>query len=445
MVQKVNFNNLTGDTLSVGNTTITGTGVTVGGTPLTGGSGGATQYANTASLPKQDLTFGEFALVGNTLFITNGVGWYSVALINQSPSLSISVSDISLGSTGNTINFTYTATDPDGPTPTVSMTTTANTSQANVTLYNANSTVTVENLSADAYSANIVLTATDGIDQTFGTVTLNVAYANYDLSTYSLTSSREVATAYSITREGSVWVDPAGNYFAGVGRTDFTVRIFNSTNGEIANGGQYRFFSLSGTGPSYPGGIFIHPNGSKLWIFDGSGSENLYSWDLSTPFDVSTASNVSNVTLNDISAASYGGTFAFSSDGSYMWSDGGGTVGITSWSLSTPYDASSRTVIRNSYITTSLEWGSNQAHMSTFSPDGTHWIVYGGDANNGNAKSIFAYSLSTPYDPSTTSTLVGKTTVNNQGGGYNNNGIHFVNDAVTFYDRNFGYYRQYSG
>jgi hypothetical protein len=115
MVQKVNFNNLTGDTLTVGNTVITGTGVTVSGSPLSGGSGGATQYANTSQLPKQDLTFGEFALIGNTLFITNGVGWYSVALINQSPSLSISVSDISLGTDGNTIDFTYTATDPDGP------------------------------------------------------------------------------------------------------------------------------------------------------------------------------------------------------------------------------------------------------------------------------------------------------------------------------------------
>ena len=174
MVQKVNFNNLTGDTLTVGNTVITGTGVTVSGSPL---AGGATQYANTSQLPKQDLTFGEFALIGNTLFITNGVGWYSVGVINQSPSLSISVSDISLGVSGNTINFTYTATDPDGPTPTVTASLVgANSSQANVNLYTSNSTVTVENLSATEFSANIVLTATDGIDQTFGTVTLTVAY-----------------------------------------------------------------------------------------------------------------------------------------------------------------------------------------------------------------------------------------------------------------------------
>ena len=175
---------LSGSSINLGDATISSSGSavtlpagsTVGGVTIGTGSGGATQYANTASLPKTDLTFGEFALVGNTLFITNGVGWYSVALINQSPSLSISVSDISLGSSGNTINFTYTASDPDGPEPTVTMTTTANTSQANVTLYTSNSTVTVENLSATDYSANITLTATDGIDQTFGTVTLTVGY-----------------------------------------------------------------------------------------------------------------------------------------------------------------------------------------------------------------------------------------------------------------------------
>jgi hypothetical protein len=207
MVQKVNFNNLTGDTLTVGNTTINGTGVTVGGAPLSGGSGGATQYANTASLPKTDLTFGEFALVGNTLFITNGVGWYSVALINQSPSLSISVSDISLGATGNTINFTYTATDPDGPEPTVTLETTANTSQANVTLYTSNSTVTVENLSAEDYSANITLTATDDIDQTFGTVTLNVIY----LSEYWNETALSIGTSSTDGLNNSTFIDRSTN------------------------------------------------------------------------------------------------------------------------------------------------------------------------------------------------------------------------------------------
>ena len=178
---------LSGSSINLGGQTITANesgiilpeGSTVGGVTIGTGSGGAVQYANTASLPTTGLTAGEFAFVGNTLFMTNGQGWYSVALINQTPELTLSTSSISLGADGgNTINFTFTATDPDGPEPTVTASTTANTSQANVTVHTANSTVTVENLSAEEYSANITVTASDGINQTFGTVTLNVVYVS---------------------------------------------------------------------------------------------------------------------------------------------------------------------------------------------------------------------------------------------------------------------------
>ena len=47
MVQKVNFNNLTGDTLTIGNTVITGTGVTVDGSALGGGGVSATTLTKT--------------------------------------------------------------------------------------------------------------------------------------------------------------------------------------------------------------------------------------------------------------------------------------------------------------------------------------------------------------------------------------------------------------
>ena len=443
---------LSGNTLVLGDTSISASdgelSITSPSNPTPAPlGGGANIYATVADLPLSGVSAGAFAHVTetNTLYMNNGSGWYKIALINTAPSItSGGAGAYTLATDGTPTVITLTAEDPEGIPITWSYSVTSGSLGTTATVSQADNefTITPSTQEADAGTFELTFTASDGVNIATDISSFTLQFANYDLSTYSLTSSREVATAYSISREGSVWVDPAGNYFAAVGRTDLTVRIFNSTNGEIASGSQWRTFGISGT-TSYPGGIFIHPDGSKLWIFDGGGSENLYSWDLSTSFDVSTASNLSTVTLNDISAASYGGTFAFSSDGSYMWSDGGGTVGITSWSLSTPYDPSSRTVITNSYITTSLEWGSNQAHMSTFSPDGTHWIVYGGDANNANAKSIFAYSLSTPYDPSTASTLVGKTTVNNQGGGYNNNGIHFVNDGVTFFDRNFGHYRQY--
>ena len=169
--------------------------------------GGATQYANTSLLPTSNLSAGEFAFVGNTLFITNGTGWYSVGVTNQSPTLSLSTSSISLGASGNTINFTFTASDPDGPTPTVTMATTANSAQANVTLYTSNNTVTVENLSAENYSANIVITATDGINQTFGTVTLTVGYLS-ELWDETLLS---VGTSSTNSLDNSTFIDRSTN------------------------------------------------------------------------------------------------------------------------------------------------------------------------------------------------------------------------------------------
>ena len=56
MVQKLGMQNLTGDSLTVGNTVITGTGVTVSGAPLTGGAGGAEVYANASVFPLINLT-----------------------------------------------------------------------------------------------------------------------------------------------------------------------------------------------------------------------------------------------------------------------------------------------------------------------------------------------------------------------------------------------------
>ena len=174
MTQKLDFAYLTGDTLRIGNTTIDGTGVYVNDAAVSGVS----VYANTDVLPTSGLDVGTQAFVQSTnrLYIWNGVGWYSIALVNTNPALTVEVSDITLGSSGNTINFTYSATDADENPLTVTVTTTANSSQANITLYTSNSTVTVENLSADPYDATIDLTVTDGLGYAYGTVTLTVAF-----------------------------------------------------------------------------------------------------------------------------------------------------------------------------------------------------------------------------------------------------------------------------
>ena len=207
MVQKVNFNNLTGDTLTVGNTVITGTGVTVGGSEL--GAGGATVYANASVLPTSGLTAGDFAYTGNAIFITNGSGWYRIAVVNQDPTITLSESSISLGATGNTVFFTYTTSDPDGTTPTVTLANSgiANTSVANVNLYTANNTVRIDNFSATDWSGTITLTASDGISTAFDSLTVSVAY----LSQYWDETALSIGTSSTNGLDNSTFVDRSTN------------------------------------------------------------------------------------------------------------------------------------------------------------------------------------------------------------------------------------------
>lgn len=181
MVQKLGMQNLTGDSLTVGNTVITGTGVTVDGAALTGGAGGAEVYANTTFFPTSGMTPGSFAFANNnnTLFMTNGSGWYKIALVNQNPSITASIESALMGKSGNTITFTYNVSDPDGIPPTVTVANSgfANSSVGNVVLYTANNTVEVNNFSAQPYSATITITGSDGISFDTDSVTINVTFS----------------------------------------------------------------------------------------------------------------------------------------------------------------------------------------------------------------------------------------------------------------------------
>ena len=70
------------------------------------------------SLPTSNLISGQQALVDSDqrLYISNGLGWYNIAVINQSPTLTIDPSGtITLATDGSPTTLTLTATDSDTP------------------------------------------------------------------------------------------------------------------------------------------------------------------------------------------------------------------------------------------------------------------------------------------------------------------------------------------
>ena len=436
---------LSGSSINLGDATISSSGSavtlpagsTVGGVTIGTGSGGATQYANTSLLPTSGLTAGEFAFVGNTLFMTNGSGWYSVALVNQSPELTLSTSSISLGSTGNTINFTFTATDPDGPTPTVTATTTANSAQANVTVYSSNSTVTVENLSADNYSANITVTASDGINQTFSTVTLTVAFLSelWDETVLSIGTSGYAYNLSSAVDTGTnISLSSTQEHFSSDGLTLITV---NSST-QVGSHDLSTAYDMSTITASQAYNISeetsvedarFSSDGTKMYVV-GITNDTVYQYSLSTAFDVSSASYDSvSFAISGQESAPRG--LAFSSDGTKMYISGNSGDDINEYDLSTAWDLSTASY---SQVFSFGDYQQTPLNIE-FSSDGTKLFIYGSSAGGSHPEAtsgnriIDRWDLSTAWD---VSTMTYHSYLNDPISA-NVSGMTFNNDGTTLY------------
>ena len=77
---------------------------------------GVTSYNDITDLPMSNQTTGKLAFVSgnNRLYIWNGTGWYNIALINTSPSISGASSSYSLNTDGSNTVVTLVASDPEG-------------------------------------------------------------------------------------------------------------------------------------------------------------------------------------------------------------------------------------------------------------------------------------------------------------------------------------------
>jgi hypothetical protein len=147
------------------------------------GAGGLTVYATKEDLPSSGLTAGDQAYVSasSRLYVSNGSGWYNVALINATPSLSIDpTGTIALSITGETTTITLTATDSDNAVAGLTYSVESDGSFGGLgTISQDSSVFTITPLSEDsATTASAVLTfkASDGINFGSGDRTLTLSF-----------------------------------------------------------------------------------------------------------------------------------------------------------------------------------------------------------------------------------------------------------------------------
>lgn len=141
---------------------------------------------------------------------------------------------------------------------------------------------------------------------------------------------------------------------------------------------------------SAPNGIAFNADGTKMFMV-GEISDNVYEYDLSTGFDISTASysgNSFSVSGQDLQPKGV----AFNSDGTKMIVLGGGTDRVYPYTLSSAFDVTTAT-----YDGASFSVGSQEGNPRgfTLSPDGTKMYVVGNNAR------VYEYDLSTSFDVTT--------------------------------------------
>jgi len=138
-------------------------------------------------------------------------------------------------------------------------------------------------------------------------------------------------------------------------------------------------------------GLYFKDDGTKMY-FVGVGFRNVYEYDLSTAWDVSTASYVQGFSIGSQEAFANG--LFFKPDGLKMYIVGSSGDDVNEYDLSTAWDVSTASYSQN-FSVASQE--TSPAGLF-FKPDGLKMYVLG---STGDA--VYEYDLSTAWDVSTAS------------------------------------------
>jgi len=152
----------------------------------------ATTYATVNDLPTSGVLAGDQAFVSGTnrLYIWNGTGWYNIALINTTPSISGVSSSYALAVDGTPTTVTITAADPEGLPITYSIASDTSGNIATVASNNNVFTITPSTNTANAGSFSLTFRASDGVNiaTALSSFTLQFAVQNSNYTTALITS-----------------------------------------------------------------------------------------------------------------------------------------------------------------------------------------------------------------------------------------------------------------
>ena len=205
--------------------------------------------------------------------------------------------------------------------------------------------------------------------------------------------------------DGSYIETTAPTSYAQVASGDWSMYgvVYNTVDGDLelssgvvsapfdVSGAVYsQAFSIAGQDPS-PRGLAFSTDGTKMF-FSGDIGKDVNEYTLSTGFDVSTATFVDSFSVNAQDDNMFG--FTFNADGTKMFIVGYTNDAVFEYSLSTGFDISTTSYVRNFSVASQETTPRDVA----FNADGTKMFIVGTTGDDVNE-----YTLSTGFNVSTAS------------------------------------------
>ena len=203
----------------------------------------------------------------------------------------------------------------------------------------------------------------------------------------------ESATEPSSPTKGDLWWDTANEVlyqylngeFKAIGTVVPVLSVADFTYDNVS-------FSVAGQDTT-PTDITFNTDGTKMYVL-GNESDSVYQYSLSTGFDISTAS-YDSVSFSVAGQETSPNDITFNTDGTKMYMVGGGAETVFQYNLSTGFNLSTA-----SYSGVNLSVSGQTAGPSgiTFNNNGTKMYIL-----SFTTDSVFQYSLSTGFNLSTAS------------------------------------------
>jgi DNA-binding beta-propeller fold protein YncE len=217
----------------------------------------------------------------------------------------------------------------------------------------------------------------------------------YDLSTaWDITSAsylQNFSVAAQETGPQGIFFKPDGTKMYVIGAAGDDVNEYDlSTAWDITSASYLQNFSVAAqeTGPQ---GIFFKPDGTKMYVI-GTAGDDVNEYDLSTAWDVTSASYLQNFSVAAQEANPTG--IFFKPDGLKMYILGTTGEDVNEYDLSTAWDITSASYLQNFSV------AAQEANPTGifFKPDGLKMYILGSTEN-----AVFSYTLSTAWDVSAAS------------------------------------------